>query len=56
VNIAARLQDLARPEGIVAEVGFCDPVFRKSAGQQSRVALKGIEHPVDIWASNDVKL
>ena len=56
VNIAARLQDLARPEGIVAEVGFCDPVFRKSAGQQSRVALKGIEHPVDIWASKDVQL
>jgi class 3 adenylate cyclase len=56
VNIAARLQDIARPEGIVAELGFCDPVFRRPAGQRDRVLLKGIEHPVDIWASNDVRL
>ena len=56
VNIAARLQDLARPAGIVAEAGFCDPVFRKSPGQQANMALKGIENSVDIWASKDVEL
>jgi class 3 adenylate cyclase len=56
VNIAARLQDLARPEGIVAEVGFCDPVFRRSAGQHASVTLKGIDDPVDVWASNEVML
>lgn len=58
VNVAARLQDLARPEGIVADAGFCDPVFRspKSDGQQSRVSLKGIEGEVEIWASRPVSL
>jgi len=57
VNLAARLQDLARPEGVVAEVGFCDPVFRRSAGQRAHVtSLKGIEQPVDLWASASVKL
>jgi class 3 adenylate cyclase len=57
VNLAARLQDLARPEGVVAEVGFCDPVFRRSAGQRARVtSLKGIGQPVNLWASANVKL
>lgn len=56
VNIAARLQDLARPEGVVAEVGFCDPVLRRSAGQKIQVSLKGIEGLVDIWASGEVGL
>jgi class 3 adenylate cyclase len=58
VNIAARLQDLARPEGIVAEIGFCDPVFRapRSKGQRIQVTLKGIVKPVDVWASPEVKL
>jgi class 3 adenylate cyclase len=58
VNVAARLQDLARPEGIVAEMGFCDPVFGKlrSAGQPAKVALKGIGRPVDVWTSPEVQL
>jgi class 3 adenylate cyclase len=58
VNVAARLQDLARPEGVVADVGFCDPIFRSPNpdGQQSQVVLKGIEDHVEIWASNDVDL
>jgi class 3 adenylate cyclase len=57
VNLAARLQDLARPEGVVAEVGFCDPVFRRSAGQRAHVtSLKGIEQTVELWASASVKL
>jgi class 3 adenylate cyclase len=57
VNLAARLQDLARPEGIVAQVGFCDRVLRTSKGQRARVAtLKGLENPVEVWASQSVHL
>jgi len=57
VNLAARLQDLARPEGIVAEVGFCDPVFRKSPAQRSQIAsIKGIDRPVEVWSSATVHL
>jgi class 3 adenylate cyclase len=56
VNLAARLQDLARPEGIVAEVGFCDPVLRKSPGWRGRVPMRGIDKPVEVWASSTVDL
>lgn len=55
VNIAARLQDLARPEGVVAEIGFCDPVLQKSTGQRLSVHLRGIVNPVSVWASNEVR-
>jgi class 3 adenylate cyclase len=54
VNLAARLQDLARPEGIVAEVGFCDPVLRKSPGKRGRVTVPGMDKPVEVWASSMV--
>jgi class 3 adenylate cyclase len=58
VNLAARLQDRARPEGIVAEVGFCDPVFRslKSDGQTTEIIVKGREKRARVWASPEVKL
>jgi class 3 adenylate cyclase len=58
VNLAARLQDRARPEGIVADVGFCDPVFRlvKRNGRATEISVKGREKPVSVWASPEVKL
>jgi class 3 adenylate cyclase len=58
VNIAARLQDLARPEGIVAEVGFCDPVISSFGvdGKHTKVTLDGIARPVSVWASPEVSL
>ena len=56
VNLAARLQDLARPEGIVAEVGFCDPVLRKAPGKRAGVTVNGMDKRVDVWASDTVVL
>ncbi len=58
VNVAARLQDLARPGGLVAEVGFCDSVFGspKFDGHRAKLRLKGIDRPVHVCTSLEVML
>lgn len=54
VNLAARLQDLARPEGIVAEAGFCDPLFRKLSQRLNEVEVKGMDDKIEVWTSPEV--
>lgn len=57
VNIAARLQDLARPEGVVAEAGFCDPAFSRKefTWRRATVTLKGISSSVEVRLSPEVE-
>jgi class 3 adenylate cyclase len=58
VNLAARLQDRARPEGVVAEVNFCYSVFGSAPlkGQIVEITVKGREEPISVWASHEVDL
>ena len=62
VNLAARLQGYARPEGVVAQLGFSESWFRhlakKGKGRiQNISSIKGMEsNPIDIWTSNEVAL
>lgn len=62
VNLAARLQTLARPEGIVAQLGFSESLFVDLTNQQKGVirsipSPKGLgQEPIDIWHSTTVQL
>jgi hypothetical protein len=60
VNLAARLQALARPEGIVAQLGFSESRFRdRAASGDGKIltvaAPKGFGgDAVDVWVSKEV--
>lgn len=58
INVASRLQDLARPEGYIAYSGFCNPVLKskESKARLTRIQVKGIDQRVEIWASPEVEL
>ncbi len=62
VNLAARLQNLARPSGIVAHLPFSESLLRTfvRTGKGSIKQIKTIKglgkELVDVWISNDVKL
>ena len=61
-NMASRLQGLARPEGIVAQLSFSESRFREIAGKGNGKILsipspKGLGvDPIDIWISKEVVL
>jgi class 3 adenylate cyclase len=62
VNLAARLQGLARPEGFVAQLGFSESLFRKLATEgegriESIPSPKGLgQDRLDVFASKEVIL
>ncbi len=62
VNLAARLQGYARPEGIVSQLSFSEALFRalteEDKGSIKTIrSLKGIEgQQVEVWMSDEVKL
>jgi class 3 adenylate cyclase len=62
VNLAARLQGLARPSGIVAQLGFSESLFKgyvkKGKGQIRAIASpKGLgTEPIEVWATKSVIL
>jgi len=62
VNLAARLQGLARPSGIVAQLGFSESIFHESV-KKKRGSIHTIASPkgfgtdsIQIWISNKVAL
>jgi class 3 adenylate cyclase len=62
VNLAARLQGLARPSGIVAQLGFSESLFhdmqKASHGRITKIpAPKGLgKDEIDIWTSSGVRI
>jgi hypoxanthine phosphoribosyltransferase/class 3 adenylate cyclase len=58
LNVGARLVNLARPEGIVAELEFnralLDDLAKKNEGKTLSVTLPGIEGIREIWCSKGV--
>jgi class 3 adenylate cyclase len=62
VNMAARLQGLARPSGIVAQLGFSESLFNAYAKEKNgRIVTipspRGLgAEPIQVWISNDVQI
>lgn len=59
VNLASRLQDFARPEGIVCQSDFSTWILEKLVDKgQGKIGkltkLKGYNQPVDVWLSDEV--